>query len=498
MEEIQLVDTTLRDGNQSLWGATGITTQTVLAVAPHLDRAGFAAIDFTTSTHMAVSVRYHRENPWERIRAARRLMPHTPLGFLTTGLRFISWDRTPDAVMQLAMDLLVRAGLQRFCVAEPMNDMAGARRVAEMCKVAGAKQVVVALVFSLSPVHTDAYYAEKVAEIRAADAAVDAIYIKDPGGLLTPDRVRTLVPTVLAAAGGLPVELHSHCTTGLAPLCYLEAVQLGIRTLHTAVPPLANGTSQPSALNVCANLSQLGYAHRLDESALQGISALLLTLAKRKGLPQGTPPEYDVAYYRHQVPGGMISTLRRQLTEMGMADKLPSVLNEVQRVRQELGYPIMVTPFSQFVGTQALLNVISQERYEKIPDEIIKYALGRFGQPPGPMAEDVRDRILALPRARALALEELDAQPSLADVRGQVGLQCSDEELLLRLVLPAEQVNAMVGAGSSPRQATSLENPLPYLVRELSRRSTWTYVHVAKGDLRLSLRREPSAFSSRG
>lgn len=359
MREIGFVDTTLRDGNQSLWGAVGITTPMIRSVAPVMDRVGFRAVEFINSTQMAVCVRWHKEDPWERIRLARQLMPRTPLGFLTTGLRFVSWDRTPDSVLELAYGLLLKHGIRRFWIAEPMNDMQAALRVAQTLRTLGAEDVVVGLVYTASDVHTDDYYEGKARALRASPH-VDGVYIKDVDGLLTPERARTLVPRVAAAIGELPLELHAHCNTGLAPLCYLEAVQLGVRTLHTAVSPLANGTSQPSTENTLRNVRQLGFAAALDGDALGEMARFFREVARREKRPLGVPPEYDAAYYRHQVPGGMMSTLTRQLGEIGQAHRLDSLLEEVVRVRRELGSPIMITPLSQFIAAQALMNVRSR------------------------------------------------------------------------------------------------------------------------------------------
>jgi oxaloacetate decarboxylase (Na+ extruding) subunit alpha len=482
---VNFVDTTLRDGNQSLWGAVGINTPMVLTIAPVMDRVGFHTVEFITSTHMAVCVRRHREDPWERIRLARQLMPHTPLGFLTTGMRFITWDRTPESVMELALRLLVRNGIRRFWVAEPMNDMSAALRVAEMIKKVGAEEVIVGFTYTVSDIHSDAYYADKARQVRGS-RYVDRAYVKDVDGLLTPERVRTLIPRLRAELGGVPLQLHAHCNTGLAPLCYLEAIRLGVETLHTAVSPLANGTSQPSTENTLSNIRQLGHAAELDEEALGEMATFFRGVARQEGLPTGTPPEYDVGYYRHQVPGGMLSTLKRQLAEIHQEHRLDDLLEEVVQVRQELGSPIMITPFSQFIATQALLNVTSGQRYAQVPDEVIAFALGRFGQPPAPVQPDVLDRVLASSRARELAQPE--PEPSIADLRRRFGGAMSDEELVLRAVMPGEQVDAMLAAGPAAR-TYSIRQPITELIRALAARKDLTSVRVEKGDVRLTLRR---------
>src|SRR4029077_18693089 len=349
---------------------------------------------FTSSTHMLMAVRAHAEDPWERIRAVRDRMPDTPLGFITPGMRFMAWERAPIDVMRLALRCVIRNGIRRVWGAESMNEVETDLRVSRIAKEEGADEVLVGLVYSISPVHSDEFYAARAREI-ATSADVDVLNLKDPGGLLTPERVRTLVPALRKAAPSLPLEVHSHCTATMAPLVYLESARLGASFVCTAVRPLANGTSQPSAEQTIANLRAAGFGVDIDEDALAEMSAYFTTLAGRIGRPVGVPVEYDVSIYAHQLPGGMTSTLRRQLREVGLEDRWNEVLAELPRVRAELGWPIMVTPLSQFVGVQALLNVTTGVRYSQIPDEVVKYVLGQYGPLPGELDPDVAATVLA-------------------------------------------------------------------------------------------------------
>jgi oxaloacetate decarboxylase alpha subunit len=463
---IGLVDTTVRDGHQSLWSADALTTAMIAEIAPVMDRVGFRAIDFTSSTHMAMAVRTHAEDPWERIRTVRALMPETPLGFITPGMRFMAWQRAPVDVMRLALACVIRSGIRRIWVAESMNDVETDLRIARIAKQQGADEVLVGLVYSISPVHTDDYYAARAREI-AASADVDVLNLKDPGGLLTPERVRTLVPALRAAAPALPLEVHSHCTATMAPLVYLESVRLGASFVCTAVRPLANGTSQPSAEQTIANLRAEGFEVELDEGALAEMSAYFTALAARIGRPVGMPAEYDVSIYRHQLPGGMTSTLRRQLREVGLESRWEDVLAEIPRVREELGWPIMVTPLSQFVGVQAFLNVTTSRRYEQIPDEVVKYVLGQYGPPPGELDPEVVATVLASPKAEQLRREE--RRLDLDEARARFGEGISDELLLLRMMLPPEQVEAML-AGPKMRESAPARHPIVTLVDGLAQR----------------------------
>ncbi len=484
MAEIGLVDTTVRDGHQSLWSANVLSTAMIEEIAPVIDRVGFHAIDFTSSTHMAMAVRWNHEDPWERIRRVRELMPDTRLGFITPGMRFIAWWRAPEDVMRLALRCVIRNGVRRIWVAESMNDVATDLMIAAISREEGAEEVVVGLVYSISPVHTDAYYAERARAV-AASAHVDVLTLKDPGGLLTPERVRTLVPALREAAPNLPLEVHSHMTATLGGASYLEAARRGASFVCTAAEPLANGTSQPSAEQTIARLREEGFRVELDDESLAEMSAYFATLAERLGLPVGAPLEYDPSVYEHQLPGGMTSTLRRQLAEIGMEHRWHDVLDELPRVRQELGWPIMVTPLSQFIGVQAFLNVTTVERWSQIPDEVVRYVLGQYGPPAGELDAEVAAKVLGSARAETLSREERGLD--VAAARERFGSEISDEFLLLRMMLPAEQVDAIgtgPPAGSAPRQA----HPLRLLVEGLVERGL-PDVEIAGRGFRLHARR---------
>lgn len=481
---VQFIDTTLRDGNQSLWGATGLRTGMMLEIAPVLDQIGYHALDFSTSTHMAVTVRYHKEDPWERLRLMKQRAPRTPLSFLSTGMRFISWETAHPELMALSYKLLVDNGIERFMVMDPMNSAQSVIENARAIAKAGASEIVGALVYTVSPVHDDAFFAEMARQL-AATGAFQRIYLKDPGGLLTADRARTLLPAIHAAIGGLPLELHSHCTIGLAPFTYDLAPGLGVGTLHTAARPLANGTSQPAVENVVGNLRAQGIAVDLDMDAAARVSDYFAKLARAEGLPVGVPQEYDTRYFQHQLPGGMITTMLRQLRELRQEHRLPEVYEEVERVRQELGYPIMVTPFSQVVGTMAVMNVLAPHRYANVPDEVIRYVIGRFGMPSAQMDANVRDRIVNLPRAK-----ELEAQPPMpgvAELRKRFSPHLSDEEFLLRAVMPADQVDAMKAAGPSRPGYSPVTSPVEKLMTKLATRPDVNQVRVERAGFLLEL-----------
>ena len=437
---IDFVDQTLRDAQQSLW-AFLMRTDMITPIAPIMDQVGFKAIATVGSNGFVVQVRYYNEDPWERIRLLSKAMPRTPLrgSYMTASLASFDID-TPRDVIALWIKRSVANGIKSFWVCDYQSDMDRFYYFARLAKAEGA-EVVIALVYTFSPVHNDEHWARKTRQIAEVRDCVDAIMIEDAGGVLTPERTRTLVSTVQQNSNGIPLEFHSHCNSGLAPLCYLEAIQLGVKTVHTAVSPLANGTSLPSTESILRNARRLGYSSNLDEEALEAVSAHFRKIAEREGLPIGTPGEYDLFHYEHQVPGGMMTNLKRQLRELGMEHRLEEVLEEIILVRKEFGYPVMATPFSQIVGAQAVENVVLGERYQRVPDEAIKYVMGYYGEPATPIDQNVMDRITNLPEAKKF----LDWKPqrrskSIEELRREIGPELSDDELLLRILIPGRHV----------------------------------------------------------
>jgi oxaloacetate decarboxylase (Na+ extruding) subunit alpha len=481
---VKLVDVSIRDGNQSLWGATGLNTPQCLSLAPLLNRVGFEAVDFLASTHMGVAVKNYRENPWERLRWMRQRID-APLQFIGVGFRFISWETLAPDVMRLVYRCLVRNGIRRFIVLESMHDLEAMLATAKMMREEGAEQIVGALTFTLSAAHDDAFYAD-LTRAMAASPDFDRVYIKDPSGLLSADRALTLIPAVQAACGRLKLELHSHCNIGFAPYVYTIAASLGVDVLHVGVGPLGGGTSLPSATQTVANLRALGHSVDVDDAALAKMEDYLVRLAKAEGLPSGAPRDFDARFFHHQVAGGVMSTTKRQLDELKLGHLMPRVMEEVDRVRAELGHPIMVTPFPQIVCTQAMFNVVGKERYDNVPDQVIRYVLGKFGRPARPVDANVRDKILARPRAREIEAEP--PPPSLRELRAKFPADLSDEEFLLRATMPGEQIDAMIAAGPARRSYNSDARPLIRLLREVVARKDVKEFAIQRPGFSLSLR----------
>jgi oxaloacetate decarboxylase alpha subunit len=403
--------------------------------------------------------------------------------------RFSAFDITPKSMYRLFMERMAASGIREARISEEWNELEGWRWKTQVARDVGINPVP-NIIYSVSPKHTDEYFAERTRQ--AASLKVDRLCLKDPGGLLTPERLKTLVPIIFQNAAGIAVELHTHCTTGLGPLCCLEAVKLGIKIVNTALPPLADGSSNPSLFNVAKNLRALGYKTVIDEERLKPVSEHFTFIARREGFPIGAPVEYDYAQYQHQVPGGMISNLRHQLRKVGMEHKIEHALEETMRVRAELGYPIMVTPLSQFVGSQAAINVIVGARYKEVTDQIIQYALGYWGGEGAALMDPaVKDKILDRPRAKEWA-EWQPPEPTVREIRKKMEAEgVSDEELLLRWNLSVDEIELMKSAGA-PKEYLTVRQPLVKLLDALSKRSDYRQILVQKGGMVISLQKGSS------
>jgi oxaloacetate decarboxylase alpha subunit len=483
MDDIHFVDTTIRDGHQSLW-AERMSTGMMLPIARNLNDAGFLAIELLSGSHIKKAVRELREDPWERIKRICALCPDTPMRLIAGRVNTFGFD--PPCMYELFIERMAANGIRQARISEPWNDLPGWTYRVKVARRFGLDPIV-NLIYSVSPVHTDEYYAERCRQ--AVTLKPFRLCLKDPGGLLTPERTRTLVPVILKNAGGIPVELHSHCTTGLGPLVALEAVKLGIRIVNTGVPPLADGSALPSIYNVAHNLRALGYKPVIDEAVLKPVTDHFNIIAQREGFPLGVPAEYDEAIYQHQVPGGMISNLGHQLRQVGKDGELAHALEETSRVRVEFGYPIMVTPLSQFVGSQAAINVIIGERYKEVTDQVIRYALGHFGEEAvTAMDQEVRAKILDRPRAKEIMAQPRE-HPTIEDMHRDLGgAGVSDEELLLRWLINKEDIGAMRAAGPAKPYVTT-RHPLVRLMAELTQHVDSNLIQISKSGFSLTLER---------
>jgi len=432
--EVRFVDTTLRDGAQSLWAAR-LNIDAMLPTVADIDAAGFDGVEFLQPGLFARHVKDLRENPWDWLKLGVPLARRTQLRLHGGGTPYFA-RAVPSSVRGVLLDRVVELGITTTRISDPWNDPDALGEERDRLASHGIKSVV-NLIYSVSPRHTTDYYENRAKAIAALKPY--RICFKDVGGLLTPERTRELIPVVLHAAGDVPVEFHAHSNNGMAPLNYVIAAELGVTIFHTAIPPLASGTSQPSIFGTVQNLEALGFTAAIDLAPLERVRDHLSYVASVTGMPEGSPTDFDQSLYTHQVPGGMIAHLAFQLQQLGMAHRLPEVLAEVARVRAEFGYPIMVTPLSQVVGSQAAINVATGKRYGTVTDDVIEYALGRRGREAvDVMDPGIREQILDRPRAAELAARRPPPEVGLDEVRQRLGASITDEELILRLYVGDE------------------------------------------------------------
>lgn len=485
MAHIEIIDQTIRDGNQSLWGMR-MQAGMALPVAPLMDRAGYSVVDFVGSSMFEVMVRHAREDPWEGLDLIVRALPNTRV---RAGMRchgIITMSVTPNDLMDLWVRRLCAHGVRSFWIHDPLHcNLDKLHRLAKVAKEYDA-EVVLALMYSVSPVHTDGFYANAAARL-SASADVDRLILYDMGGIMVPERIKTLVPAILENCNGKPIEVHSHNVTGLAPLVYLEAINQGLNIIHTCARPLANGSSLPSIEMTLRNLKLAGHTYGIDSTVLAPISEHFERVARTAGFQIGVPNEYDLWMYEHQVPGGMTGTLKNQLAQHGMEERLDEVLQETANVRRELGYPAMATPFSQLVGVLAVMNVVTGKRYASIPDEVIQYAYGWYGAPVAPIDPAIMDRIDSHPRAKDFRNSQ-PPNPSLSEIRKQYG-NVSDDELILRFLVAEHHIDAMRAAGPVRRDYPVLQDPTLEKVRQIMTASTAKHLMLATEDFKLELRR---------
>jgi oxaloacetate decarboxylase alpha subunit len=484
LAHIEFLDETMRDGQQSLWGMR-MQAGMALPVAPLLDQTGFRVIDLTGSHHFEVLIRHCRENPWEMMDLLVQAMPRS---VIRSGMRSnasVTFGVTPDALMDAWMRQLNRHGARSFWIYDVLFNIDKMHRLAKVAKEFGS-EVAGAIMFTLSPVHDDAYYADKADKL-SASPDIDTILLYDTAGVLEKDRLKTLVPAIIAKSRGKPIEFHANNILGQSAKAYLDAIDLGVTILHTASRPMANGPSVPSTEIMVNNVELLGHTHNIDKSMLQPVADHFEKVGKAAGFLVNQHYEYNVLSVRHQIPGGMLGTLKAQLAQHGMSDKLEDVFHETAVVRRELGYPGMATPFSQLVGIQAVLNIVTGKRYSIIPDEVIQYAAGFHGQPVAPIDPEVLDRILSAPRAREI-LASPPEQPTIEELRRRYGTD-DDDELILRVLVPESDLDKMRAAGPARRDFPLLSSRELEQVATLMRMSKSPLVQIKTASLSLELAR---------
>jgi oxaloacetate decarboxylase alpha subunit len=428
---IEYIDQTIRDAQQSLWGNM-MTTEMILPIAATMDKVGYTAIGFSGGRAGTVATRSLKESLFQRCRDLSKIITKTPIRSSVSSWSPFSFAVEPVAANELWIKLMVSCGIRSFWFCHYQNLLERERHLMKVIKAEGA-EVVGGIMYTYSPVHTDELWAKKTCLLMDS-GLVDRIMMEDAGGVLVPERTPGLVKAIISEARGVPVEWHSHCNLGMAPAVYVAAMQAGIRAVHTAAGCMGNGTSLPAAENTIKNAKVLGLGTNLNLEVLKAESDYFRKEAETRGKRQGVPQEFDYSLYTHQIPGGMMGTMRNQLAELKLSHRMDDVLVEAALVRKDLGYPVMATPYSQFVGAQALWNVTSGARYRMVSDEVIRYMLGHYGQPDGLVDQNVKDKVLAQPKAKKWAAWQ-EPNVTVDDLR-KLDPSLTDDELMLKLSSP--------------------------------------------------------------
>lgn len=392
MKKVQFTETVLRDANQSLI-ATRLPYDKFEPILEKMDQAGFYSVECWGGATFDVCLRFLNEDPWERLRKIRAKMPNTKLQMLLRGQNILGYKHYPDDVVRRFVRASVKNGIDIIRIFDALNDTDNLKVAVEETIKQGA-MASGTISYTTSPVHTTAKFVEMVKELK--QMGVSSICIKDMAGIMTPQSAYDLVSGIKDAVD-LPVVLHTHCTTGLAFMTYLKGIEAGADVIDTAISPFSGGTSQPATETLYYALKELGYDVALDEKVLIEMANFFKPI-RNDYLADGTlnpiSMTTDTQCLTYQIPGGMLSNLLSQLKMMNALDKFEEALIETPRVRKDMGYPPLVTPTSQLVGSQAVQNVLAGERYKNVGAEIKAYCRGEYGRTPAPIDEEVRAKIL--------------------------------------------------------------------------------------------------------
>lgn len=389
MKRISITDTSLRDGHQSLW-ATRMTTDDMIPILDKMDNIGYHSLEVWGGATFDVCIRYLNEDPWERLRTIRKNVKKTKLQMLLRGQSLVGYSHYPDDLVYRFIDKSAENGIDIFRVFDALNDIRNLETCMKAVKKTG-QHAQACVVYTVSPVHTMQHFVDTALQLK--DMGADSICIKDMAGLLSPYVSYELVKA-LKEKVGLPIQLHTHYIGGLAVVSCIKAAEAGVDIIDTASVPMAFGSSQPPVETIVRALQGSPLDTGLDLHDLFEIANHFEQIRKHKGFERGVTRISDMKVFEHQVPGGMISNLVSQLEEQKASDRLDEVLSEIPRVRKDLGYPPLVTPTSQIIGIQAVLNILMGERYKLCPGEVKDYVRGLYGKPPAPIDPTVKVKII--------------------------------------------------------------------------------------------------------
>ena len=451
---VKIVETSVRDGHQSLF-ATRMTTEEVVRLCSIYDKVGYHAIEVWGGATFDAAMRFLNEDPWERLRQVRTVCKNTKLQMLFRGQNILGYRHYSDDVVDMFCKKSIENGIDIIRVFDALNDIRNLEMAVKATKKYGG-ECQIAMSYTTSPVHTIEYYVNLAKEIERMGA--DSICIKDMAGVLTPEDATKLV-TALKKGTSLPLELHSHCTAGVCEMTYMAAIKAGVDIVDTSMSPLSNGTAQPStqALNVA--LQGTEFDPKLNLKAIHKAEPIVTEIVDKylkNGLLNPKSFEINPNILKYQVPGGMLSNLIKQLTDQDAMDKYEEVLQEIPVVRKDLGYPPLVTPMSQMVGTQAVLNILNGERYKICVNEVKDYLHGRYGKTPAPVNEEVRKKIIGDDEVITCRPADL-LEPEFEKLKAQYSNIARSDEDVLSLALFERVATKFLTDKYNPKPETETE-----------------------------------------
>ncbi len=466
MKKIRITDTTLRDAHQSLW-ATRMRTDDILQIADKIDDAGYYSLECWGGATFDVCMRFLRENPWERLRQLKAVCKKTPLQMLLRGQNILGYKHYPDDVVERFVALACENGMDIFRVFDALNDPRNLEKaIASVKKYGGHAQGTIS--YTTSPVHTVEAYVKLAKEQEAM--GIDSLAIKDMAGILTPGAARELTRALVKACPELPIQIHSHMTSGMAAAMYLSAAEAGAGCVDTAISTMSSFSSQPPCESMVSILESEGFDTGLDLVKLAEINDYFKAVkAKRQPASSARVEAVDAGVLVHAIPGGMISNLRSQLAQQGALDRLGEVLAELPKTRADMGYPPLVTPTSQIVGVQSVLNVLSGKRYSMVTDETKHYAAGYYGRTPAPIEKKLQKKLMG--DLKPITCRPADLlKPGLAAAAKEIPAKyiTAEEDILSYCLFP----EVALGYFKWRAQPDDAKDPIPADVEEAKQSET--------------------------
>lgn len=454
-KKIRFMETVLRDGQQSQI-ATRMPTSDMLPIIKTMDEAGFHSLEMWGGATFDACVRYLNEDPWQRLRKIRKEVKNTKLQMLLRGQNLLGYRHYADDVVESFVKKSVENGIDVIRIFDALNDVRNMKKAMEATKKAGG-ECQAAIAYTTSEIHTVDYFVNLTKEL--IELGADSLCIKDMAGVLAPQTCYELVSRIKEMSD-LPLEVHTHATSGISEMTYLKAAEAGADIIDTSISSFSGGTSQPATESVATALIGMGYDTGLDMNKVAEIAEHFNPIRdefRKEGILDPKVKDTEPKTLLYQVPGGMLSNLLRQLKDQGLEDKYSEVLDEVPKVRADLGFPPLVTPMSQMVGTQALMNVVSGERYKLIPNEIKDYVRGHYGQPPAPISKEMQEKIIGDEEVMTARPADF-IEPELDKLGEEIKKYAKSEEDVLLYAMYPQQGEDFLGRREDPFYDIPVQN----------------------------------------